>query len=286
MFRLGFAGVFLFFVLSGFIILTAHIHDVGSPRRLTWYLARRLIRIYPIYWIVFIVWGGWRFVSIKPDLGELALNALLFSAKSKLVIAVGWTLLYEIIFYAMFALLVINKRLGIAAMLIWFAGVLLFHDRANHQMLHPFNLLFMFGLASSAIFFRLQKLPPAWGRILGALGLALGTTLFVGTALAYSTLDVDKFAWQSHPMSVVGFGLASALMILAAASPALEGFFQRWSLMGLLGNASYSIYLVHLQFEKIFLDATRLLAWLWQPANKSGLAADALFLFVSAAAVA
>ena len=82
------------------------------------------------------------------------------------------------------------------------------------------------------------------------------------------------------------FGLARYLMRLASASPALESIFRRWSLMGMLGNASYSINLAHLQFEKIFLDATRLLAWLWQPANQPSLAADALFLFVSAAAVA
>ncbi|MGL4420416.1 MAG: acyltransferase family protein, partial [Gemmataceae bacterium] len=47
----GFAGVDLFFVLSGFIITHAHWKQIGQPRHLPTYLYRRLSRIYPVYWL-------------------------------------------------------------------------------------------------------------------------------------------------------------------------------------------------------------------------------------------
>jgi hypothetical protein len=52
-FRWGDAGVEFFFVLSGFIITSAHAGDISRPSRLIPYLQRRAIRIYPPYWIVF-----------------------------------------------------------------------------------------------------------------------------------------------------------------------------------------------------------------------------------------
>ena len=47
----GILGVNFFFVLSGFIILMAHYKDIGQPRSVGSYAYRRVIRIYPIYWV-------------------------------------------------------------------------------------------------------------------------------------------------------------------------------------------------------------------------------------------
>src|SRR4051812_18041777 len=48
----GYAGVDLFFVLSGFIIAATPRADLGRPRRLPAYLFRRAWRIYPTFWAV------------------------------------------------------------------------------------------------------------------------------------------------------------------------------------------------------------------------------------------
>ena len=53
-FAFGHAGVDLFFVLSGYIIVTVHWQDFGKPDRLIGYLKKRAARIYPVYWLVFI----------------------------------------------------------------------------------------------------------------------------------------------------------------------------------------------------------------------------------------
>jgi peptidoglycan/LPS O-acetylase OafA/YrhL len=47
-------GVF-FFILSGFIITSVHWQDVGNARRLPGYIFKRFVRVYPIYWIVFVL---------------------------------------------------------------------------------------------------------------------------------------------------------------------------------------------------------------------------------------
>ncbi len=55
LFAFGHAGVDFFFVLSGFIILHVHAGDIGRPVRLGHYLQRRFTRVYPFYWVVFLL---------------------------------------------------------------------------------------------------------------------------------------------------------------------------------------------------------------------------------------
>ena len=50
-FQFGHAGVDLFFVLSGFIILFVHFRDIGQPGRLSYYANRRFTRVMPTYWV-------------------------------------------------------------------------------------------------------------------------------------------------------------------------------------------------------------------------------------------
>lgn len=284
-FSLGFAGVHLFFVLSGFIILTAHARDIGHPHRLGWYLGRRLIRIYPIYWLIFFVWGGWKLVSMNPDWVEFARNAFLFMADGKPVIPVSWTLLYEIIFYAVFAILIISKRIGVAIFGIWFLAILLNWGKSNPHLMHPFNLLFILGLTAAVLTFRLRKLSVGVRNICAMAGLMMGIATFLGTAAYYSGLSVDDSAWPQHPVAILGFGLGSALLVLGSASERVEYSFKEKTFLALLGNASYSIYLVHIQFEKIAFNLVKSVGWIWNGGEKSPIIADFLLTYIAGVAV-
>ena len=51
-FAFGSSGVDFFFVLSGFIIYFIHRFDVGQRNKLKPFLLKRLIRVYPMYWLV------------------------------------------------------------------------------------------------------------------------------------------------------------------------------------------------------------------------------------------
>ena len=250
-FDTGFSGVHLFFVLSGFIIVTAHVKDIGVPRQLFWYLKRRLIRIYPIYWVIFFVLGGWKLVSINVNIEDFFLNALLFKSNTKLVLSVSWTMLYEIVFYLIFAVLVINKKTGSIAITAWFTFIMLNWGNSNYHILHPFNLLFIFGMLASALRFKLMKMDIGVASLISKICFGLGVILFVSTAFYYSSLAVGIAEWPAHPVTIIGFGVASALLVLGSASPGIENFFGKRHLLRLIGDASYSLYLVHLWAQKL-----------------------------------
>ncbi len=96
-------GVEYFFVLSGFVMMTAHHQDAGSFAAALRFWARRAGRIYPLYWVILLLamamiaspWPGARgalaWVTLEPRLVQE-------------IIAPAWSLRYEIAFYLMFGL--------------------------------------------------------------------------------------------------------------------------------------------------------------------------------------
>jgi len=122
-FSFGNAGVPFFFVLSGFIIFNAHRKDIFKPKNLSTYIKKRLIRIYPTYWMIFlpvflvaVLSPGLR-NSVSRDpwtfLSSLLLMPQDFIVTGKTALPVAWTLQYEMIFYLFFALLIFSRWLSI-----------------------------------------------------------------------------------------------------------------------------------------------------------------------------
>src|SRR5882672_247790 len=113
----GAFGVDIFFVISGFIIchVTAKDHDG--------FLRKRLIRIVPLYWagtlcLYCLGLVAPRLLQSEPTLSGLV-NSLLFIPYAKEggrvypILFLGWTLNYEMFFYALFACaLALNRRLA------------------------------------------------------------------------------------------------------------------------------------------------------------------------------
>lgn len=262
-FQTGFSGVFLFFVISGFIILTAHYCDVGRPYRLWYYLSRRLIRIYPFFWVVLMVWGGWRVFTDGITVADLASNALVFKG-APLIIPVSWTLRYEIIFYGLFGAAIISKRLGVMVFAGWSGLQWVSGPTALKWLIDPMNVLFLMGLVVAVLYIRLKSLGVNLRDGLGWVLLALGAMGFISTMAVYSRMDVDINAWPEHPVAILGFGGSSALLLLASVSGAINRMMGQWRLMALIGNASYSIYLTHAPFGKLAWNLLRPIKPLWQ----------------------
>lgn len=146
------------------------------------------------------------------------------------VLPVAWTLFYEILFYALFACLILNKRFGAILFAAWVA-IILFQVPMIDELkfiIEPLNLLFLIGIAVVEID-RRTTLP---------MPLLLG---WVSTAL-FLVLAVSGI--QDH---------FQALFLGLAAGGAILGFVQAesWGQVSVpkplvvLGAASYSIYLVH-----------------------------------------
>jgi peptidoglycan/LPS O-acetylase OafA/YrhL len=284
MFKTGFSGVFLFFVISGFIILTAHYRDGGRPRQIVYYLERRIIRIYPFYWLVLMVWGGWRVFTDKLGLHELSMNALLFEGTPSLIIPVSWTLRYEIIFYALFVSFILNRKLGMLAFIGWFALQWIQPPAVFRWLVDPMNLLFIFGLISARLYLKIRNWNDRYRNAVGAIALILGSVGFIATMYIYGHLDVDANAWPYHVVTIWGFGISSLLLMLATASRDINRHSGKLRFMNLIGDASYSIYLVHSPFGKLAWNLLRPLHPLWQGEPKVWMA-NLLLLWITLAAI-
>jgi exopolysaccharide production protein ExoZ len=128
----GKLGVAFFFILSGFIICYVHRSDVNRPDRAPNFAFRRFVRIFPTYLLILIV-----AIFIRQTLGNsdyrLALDASFLIRQFFLLdpapfIDVAWTLRHEVLFYALFLIFIIDRRIGMLAFAIWFFAIILNAD--------------------------------------------------------------------------------------------------------------------------------------------------------------
>ncbi|MEZ5911250.1 MAG: acyltransferase [Paracoccaceae bacterium] len=106
----GLAGVDVFFVISGFVMVWSQAHN---PKPLGQFLRDRVIRIVPMYWLLTAVMAlilyavPQLFHSLSFD-GDLTVASFTFTSwtveKRLPLLYVGWTLEYELAFYLVFAL--------------------------------------------------------------------------------------------------------------------------------------------------------------------------------------
>lgn len=244
-------GVDFFFVLSGFIITMAHGRDIGMPGTARPYLLKRAIRLLPPLWIIVLGWAVLRAVmgaSVDPLM--VARSALLWPSLEPTLPSVVWTLRHEMLFYAMFLLLLVNRRLGTAIFALWAAatiGQLLLAtggaaiDGLPSFFLSTFTLDFMLGMGLGLLHNR-RTYAPSFVPLILASALLAGL-LIIGTLFAIhrdGTNDYVSFAATWWTL-LLGIGFAGVLHGLVRVEPRVRvpkaGLF--------LGAASYTIYLLH-----------------------------------------
>jgi exopolysaccharide production protein ExoZ len=242
-FTIGAAGVDVFFVVSGFIMWVIAERRPVSPQR---FLRERIERIAPVYWIATSVMVAGGLAGLFPNLTLTAAHVLgsLFFVPHRSpsngeiwpVLVQGWTLTYEMFFYAVFAAtLAVSSRLrftALAAVLVLLACLGVAFDRHNpllHTYTDPIILEFLLGALIGKLWLAGRLPSPATG--LGLVAVALAGFLFVGVTYAGFT-----------PL-VLG-PLAAALVsgVLAIES---DGRLPNLPILTRLGDGSYSVYLWH-----------------------------------------
>ena len=114
----GYAGVDLFFVLSGFLIAHTQWASVGKPAKLPGYLFRRAWRIYPTFWVMMLLavvlfeaTGSAPPPADDDAFGRWTTWLTLWPPNApNLYIPVAWTLPYELLFYFAFGVLLLVPR--------------------------------------------------------------------------------------------------------------------------------------------------------------------------------
>lgn len=237
-FKVGASGVHIFFVISGFVMVYTSLRSRLTPEK---FLKRRLIRIYPIYWLVA---GLYLFThqflgtpfALTPQ--QIAGAALLLPGTSSLVIGPGWTLSFEMYFYLCFAVALFAGPLrGLIALsavyLISVAGGLLLHPQTPWVQLMTDSLLleFMMGAWLGYAYSRGWTVDRKLGSFLAGVGLALFGAGF--------WLDYDRLP------SVVSWGVPALFLVTGslAFEPSLRSAAGRF--IAKLGDSSYLLYLSH-----------------------------------------
>lgn len=245
----GAAGVDIFFAISGFVMV---ISTSGRKRPTSaQFLGRRLIRIAPLYWALSLLalladviksFAGssvMRTLSVPYVLSSMAfLPYKLPNGQTSVVVTGGWTLCFEMLFYVLFSLTLLFKvsplRL-LAPIMILLASLSVFHQPSWPGIglfLNPILLEFLGGiLLANAVLsgFRPSRKLAALAGIAGAI-LLLVTPDFDSLAVTWRAL-----IWGLPALLLV----AGVIFWEQSAKPAVSGP------MLAVGNASYSLYLIH-----------------------------------------
>lgn len=263
----GHAGVDYFFVLSGFIIFHVHRRDLGQTEKLRPFLLKRFFRIYPLYWAIFFAMLM-MFIAI-PNLGRgrefdllnLVADAALLPTPGDIVVLQSWSLRHELIFYAIFAIAILNRRLGLGALLMWQVACLiigcLYPDNLG-PLIKPFfyiyNLGFGLGIVTAWCVERWHVPRASW---LGAVGLAgfviaMWLEWKVGRYADEGVLPLGSIASPAIFMgcsALIIFGVTQFERVSALPAP---------NLLKLLGGCSYCLYLVHAPLGSVLIRISKI----------------------------
>ena len=241
--NIGYSGVDIFFVISGFIMGT-----IGVNERPTVFIANRLIRIVPLYWAVTVaicvlsfIPGAFRtFAFDAENLTKSLLFIPYYDQTGKIwpLVVPGWSLNYEIFFYGVFAVGLLFRRAIVFTIpvMVVLAIVGSMVPSAN-PLFHTYTNALLLEFAAGLALAHFQHIKGLW---LGLALLGAGIALFVHAALTQlGTVDLDGFA------RLTIFGFPAILVVLGALSLERAGHWPRLKFLEAIGDASYSLYLLH-----------------------------------------
>jgi exopolysaccharide production protein ExoZ len=250
--RLGQSGVDLFFVISGFIMVTVTRGRFVRGRESLRFLWGRLTRIYPTYWFYFfltlaVFWVRPRWVnSAQGNQADLLESFLLWPSGRLPLVMVAWSLTHELWFYLVFAVaLRFKERLLLPFLLLWgtvIIAVNMFVTTAGWPpgmriVLHPYSLEFIIG-ALVALFIYHGRTDVFSSR---KAFLVILLTLAGGLGFVYAH-DV----LHSAGLERVGIiGILYGLLVLSLAASEKAGRLAAPRAMQFLGDISYTVYLSH-----------------------------------------
>ena len=261
-FNSGAAGVILFFVISGFIMVYITGHKTFDPKDVLHFLIKRFVRIWPTYVLITLLFA---FLTYRYQIGYQAsqiIRSILFIPLTDdnppfygyATLSVGWSLNYEIYFYFLVGIsLLFTKYRWVVFFLLVTITLVVIPQLAGHFTTDPIRH-FNFGNP----YINMITNPIIWNFVYGVvIGLLFITPLsnrFSSRIFSSFTLVITVtiiVVWQYLSGFFGGqgplqWGIGSGLLFLAvlfySSSRVIQ--FPQWLVR--LGDISFSIYLLHL----------------------------------------
>jgi exopolysaccharide production protein ExoZ len=246
--NVGYTGVDLFFVISGFIMTVTTLGRSKFPSSISFFV-RRIIRIYPLYWII----SALLLVIYVRDPGlinahsafrpDIVASFLTLPQPGMPLLLVGWSLVYEMYFYLIFALaLSLGKRSFTPVLALWalatIAANAIFASSDNPwltMIANPSCFDFLLGIAVGWLVVGEKYGSPALWLTLGIAGFA------AECGIGFETGWVRVL--QAVPFALIVFGVVGLERRSGIVFP---------KVLDRLGDASYATYLCHVPVLAIF----------------------------------
>jgi exopolysaccharide production protein ExoZ len=252
----GASGVDIFFVISGFVMAYST-QNFDNNRQLgvqaTHFLQNRIVRIVPLYWLATLWQARGEIINgaITSGLvGDFFFIPRFLPPDNKFIwpiLVPGWTLNYEMFFYAIFGIAMLKGKARYLIMFMVFVTLALlglFIHSGNALVsfyTSPLPLEFMFGV----LLYKLRN------TFMGRLSRNAAVVVLVA---GFAVLAIEN----GFMTRVVADGIP-AVFIVGSAIVVFNNV--RLPLLRLLGDASYSIYITHvfaLEFAMHLADRLRL----------------------------
>ncbi|AGF78690.1 putative acyltransferase [Desulfocapsa sulfexigens DSM 10523] len=252
--QFGIFGVDMFFVISGFVMVTVTRGKFRNFRHAVTFIYRRLSRIYPLYWVytllvlvVFLIQPSW--VNSKQGNHISILESFLLIPSHYLpLVMVGWTLIHEIYFYTVFSLaLLFSSEKRLPFVLVGWGGIVVLGSvlftvtlPTLRILFHPLTLEFIGGCFLAILYQKRNfTVKPA---ILVVLALAALVASVSGYYLfTVVTGRIEPLYWWR----VFIFGIPALAIVFCLINAERNGYLMNRYLIR-VGDASYSIYLSHI----------------------------------------
>jgi len=243
----GTFGVDIFFIISGFIMvyITQDMHQKKDTVKI--FIKKRFMRIVPLYWFYTLI--ALAIFILMPERvnsggGDTQILKSLFllplSSTQNYLVGVGWTLHYEFLFYILFSFgLLLSQKIGNIMVTLAIITSLLFSiffpmeglNYIYHTFLNDIFIEFALGMLLFHLINNIKRVSMPFSITLIGIGIFQFYYLHTG----------GSFTGVHH----IDTGMSAFLICFGVIS--LEYFWikRECKLLTTLGNASYSIYLLH-----------------------------------------